>query len=62
MDRNRDVLENNPRIGRVYATWDRMSADKRAAYLGSAEEVLGGLEPAAPGWAREISEEPIKST
>lgn len=52
MDRNRDVLENNPRIGRAYAAWDRMSAEKRSDYLQSAEAVLDALEPAARDWAR----------
>ena len=50
--RNRERLETNPRIGRVYATWDRMDGAKRADYLASAEAVLDGLEPARPGWAR----------
>lgn len=52
MHRNRDRLEKNHRIGRVYATWDRMSDEKRGEYLASAEAVLAGLTPAAPGWAR----------
>ncbi|WP_375290550.1 cryptochrome/photolyase family protein [Qipengyuania sp.] len=52
MDRHRGKLESNPRIGRIYATWDRMDADKRQAYLDSAEEVLDALEPARAGWAR----------
>ncbi|MCT2558352.1 cryptochrome/photolyase family protein [Tsuneonella sp. YG55] len=53
MHRNRPALEKNHRIGRVYATWDRMSEDRRQDYLDSAEVVLDSLEPAAAGWARE---------
>ncbi|RDC59554.1 (6-4) photolyase [Alteripontixanthobacter maritimus] len=53
MVRNRDRLENNPRVGRVFSTWDRMSEERRAEYLDSAEAVLDGLEPAKAGWARD---------
>ncbi|WP_120715881.1 cryptochrome/photolyase family protein [Tsuneonella amylolytica] len=52
MDRNRAALEKNHRIGRIYSTWDRMSDDRRAEYLDSAEAILQGLEPAREGWAR----------
>jgi deoxyribodipyrimidine photolyase-related protein len=52
MVRNRRRLESNHRIGRIYATWDKMSEDKQAAYLESARKVLDSLEPASPGWAR----------
>ncbi|WP_156839308.1 cryptochrome/photolyase family protein [Novosphingobium aquimarinum] len=52
MDRHRERFENNPRISRVYATWDRMDADKRKAYLESAEAFLDSLKPAENGWAR----------
>jgi len=52
MVRNRDRLESNHRIGRIYATWDRMGADKQAEYLESAEKFLDSLVPAGKGWAR----------
>ena len=52
MQRNRRSLENNSRIGRIYANWDRMGEEKQQAYLDSAEDVLAELEPAAAGWAR----------
>ena len=52
MDRHRDRLENNSRIGRIYANWDRMGAERQREYLESAEAVLATLEPATPGWAR----------
>ena len=52
MVRNRERLQTNPRIGRLYGTWDRMAPDKQAEYLASAETVLSKLEPAHPGWAR----------
>lgn len=41
--RNRDKLGGNPRIGRAYSTWDRMSEDKQQAYLSSAAAVLDDL-------------------
>ncbi|MEL1249866.1 cryptochrome/photolyase family protein [Aurantiacibacter gilvus] len=53
MHRHRDRLEGNHRIGRIYATWDRMGEDKRREYLDSAEAFLDQLEPAAKGWARD---------
>ncbi len=53
MHRHRDKLESNHRIGRIYATWDRMGADKQQDYLDSAEAFLENLEPAAKGWARD---------
>ena len=53
MVRNRKSLENNNRVARVYATWDRMDADRRRDYLHSAKAVLDGLEPARSGWARD---------
>ena len=52
MDANRDRLESNHRIGRIYATWDRMGAEKQGEYLESAQEFLDTLEPARKGWAR----------
>ena len=52
MDRHRDKLESNHRIGRIYSNWDRMGEDKQAAHHETAEAFLNGLEPAAGGWAR----------
>ena len=52
MDRNRDRLESNHRIGRIYATWDRMGEAKQREYLESAEKFLDSLVPASKGWAR----------
>ena len=52
MARNRKRLENNPRIGQVYSTWDRMGEAKQREYLASAEAFLETLEPAREGWAR----------
>lgn len=53
MDRHRDRLKSNHRIGRIYSNWDRMGEDKQAEYLTSAEKFLDSLEPAREGWARE---------
>jgi deoxyribodipyrimidine photolyase-related protein len=52
MNANRDRLESNHRIGRIYATWDRMGEAKQREYLQSAEKFLDSLEPAREGWAR----------
>ena len=52
MDRNRERLENNHRIGRIYSTWDRMGEDKQREYLESAEKFLDTLTPASKDWAR----------
>ncbi|WP_394270238.1 cryptochrome/photolyase family protein [Qipengyuania sp.] len=52
MVRNREHLQANPRIGRAYSTWDRMTEARQRDYLESAEAVLATLEPASPGWAR----------
>ncbi len=52
MDRNRDRLQSNHRIGRIYSTWDRMGEEKRCEYLDSAENFLDSLLPASKGWAR----------
>ena len=52
MDRHRDRLESNHRIGRIYVNWDRMGADRQREYLDSAEAILASLEPARDGWAR----------
>jgi deoxyribodipyrimidine photolyase-related protein len=53
MDRHRDRLESNHRIGRIYSTWDRMDNDKRQDYLDTADAFLNTLIPADAGWARE---------
>ena len=52
MDRHRDRLEKNHRVGRIYSTWDRMGDDRKAEYLESAEAFLETLEPASREWAR----------
>ncbi len=52
MVRHRDRLAANPRISRIYGTWDRMELEKQREYLASAGAILDALEPAGPGWAR----------
>ncbi|WP_299193415.1 cryptochrome/photolyase family protein [uncultured Erythrobacter sp.] len=52
MDRHRDRLKSNHRVGRVYSTWDRMGDDKQRDYLESAQKFLDTLQPASKGWAR----------
>jgi len=53
MDRHRDKLESNHRIGRIYSNWDRMGDDKKQDYLESADKFLDSLQPASKGWARQ---------
>ncbi|KEO87671.1 deoxyribodipyrimidine photolyase [Erythrobacter sp. JL475] len=55
MDANRERLESNHRIGRIYATWDRMGEAKQREYLDSAEKFLDSLTPASKGWARNVN-------
>jgi deoxyribodipyrimidine photolyase-related protein len=55
LDRNADKLGRNPRLANPYATWRRMSEDKRVEYLASAEAFLQQLSGAEPGWARRES-------
>ncbi len=43
MDRHRERLSKNHRIGRIYANWDRMGEEKQRDYLESAEAVLKNL-------------------
>ncbi|MEE1877182.1 cryptochrome/photolyase family protein [Altererythrobacter litoralis] len=52
LDRHRDRLESNHRIGRIYATWDRMGEAKQREYLESAEKFLDSIVPASKEWAR----------
>ncbi len=44
LHRNRDKLGNNPRLGQVYRTWDRMDDDKKRDYLASAARYLDSLD------------------
>ena len=40
LDRHRDRFSNNPRMGNMYRTWDRMDADKRETVLAEAGAFL----------------------
>ncbi|MEM1411620.1 MAG: cryptochrome/photolyase family protein [Pseudomonadota bacterium] len=44
MNRHRERLVRNPRIGMIYRSWDRMAEDKREAVLASAEAILDSLD------------------
>ncbi|WP_265499865.1 cryptochrome/photolyase family protein [Paracoccus beibuensis] len=44
LDRHRDRFQQNPRIGRIYATWDRMDADRRDAALADARSFLARMD------------------
>ena len=52
LDRNREMLAGNMRIGRSYDTWDRFGAAKQAAVRDSAAAFLGALEAPEGPWAR----------
>jgi deoxyribodipyrimidine photolyase-related protein len=43
LDRNRNTLDGNPRLGPVYRTWDRMAEEKQQAYRDSADAFLKTL-------------------
>ena len=40
LDRHRDRFSNNPRMGNMYRTWDRMDADKRKTVLAEGDALL----------------------
>ena len=48
MVRHRDRFQSNPRIGRAYATWDRMDADKRRQIRSDAAAFLDRLDAGDP--------------
>ena len=43
LTRHRARFEGNPRMGRIYSTWDRMDGEKREAILREAEDFLSRL-------------------
>lgn len=43
MDRHRDRLEDNPRIGMIYRTWDKMHRDDRKAIIAQAKKNLSRI-------------------
>jgi deoxyribodipyrimidine photolyase-related protein len=52
--RNEAKLGRKMRLANPYATWRRMSDAQQQGYRASAEAFLETLEPARPGWAREV--------
>ena len=44
LDRHRETLGSNGRLKRSYSTWDKMSKDKRADYLETADTYLKDLD------------------
>ncbi|MEQ7873104.1 cryptochrome/photolyase family protein [Sphingomonas sp. ASV193] len=50
--RNEKALRGKARLRNPYATWERMSADKRDAYRASAKTFLKTLKPPEGRWAR----------
>lgn len=44
LDRHRGRFSGNPRMGQMYAVWDRMDGDKRETIVAEAEAWLGRME------------------
>ncbi|WP_340240259.1 cryptochrome/photolyase family protein [Sulfitobacter pontiacus] len=44
LDRHRGRFSNNPRMGNMYRTWDRMDADKRKTVLAEGDALLARLD------------------
>ena len=44
LDRHRSRFENNPRMGNMYRTWDRMDPDKRETIISEADTFLDALD------------------
>jgi len=44
LNRNRARLAGNPRMAQMYRVWDRMSEEKKAEYLKSAQDILSALQ------------------
>jgi len=44
MERNRKKLENNPRIGMIYRSWDRMPAENKTETLDQAQKYLEDID------------------
>ncbi|CRZ40403.1 DNA photolyase [Vibrio cholerae] len=44
MLKHRDRLANNPRIGMLYKTWDKMTSDSQQAILSTADAYLSQIE------------------
>ncbi|MEL7088875.1 MAG: cryptochrome/photolyase family protein, partial [Planctomycetota bacterium] len=47
LNRHRDRFSNNPRMGNMYRTWDRMDADRRETVLAEAKAFLERLDDGA---------------
>ncbi|MBW0145450.1 cryptochrome/photolyase family protein [Sphingomicrobium clamense] len=52
LDRHRDKLSSNHRLGRIYSNWDRMDDARRQEYRDSADAFLKTLTPPQEPWAR----------
>ncbi|MDX1715993.1 MAG: cryptochrome/photolyase family protein [Anderseniella sp.] len=50
--RNRGKLDGNPRMGQMFATWDRMGDDKKKQYRDSARAFLDALEWDDGSWTK----------
>jgi deoxyribodipyrimidine photolyase-related protein len=49
LDRHRDKLAGNPRMAQMYRTWEKMTVDKRAQLLSTANATLAKLDRGKPG-------------
>jgi deoxyribodipyrimidine photolyase-related protein len=46
MDRHREKLVNNPRLGMIYRTFDKMAPEKQARVAADASRFLAGFDKA----------------
>ncbi|MDA8855742.1 cryptochrome/photolyase family protein, partial [Alphaproteobacteria bacterium] len=46
LDRHREKLGNNPRLGMIYRTFDKMAPEKQAGVTADASRFLAGLDKA----------------
>tara|TARA_R100001369_G_scaffold28_1_gene83 strand:- start:2375 stop:3895 length:1521 start_codon:yes stop_codon:yes gene_type:complete len=48
LDRHRDLFKGNPRMGNMYAVWDRMDAAKRQTIITEGDDILARLDAGEP--------------
>jgi len=48
LDRHRDLFKGNPRMGNMYAVWDRMDTDKRQTIIAEGDDILARLDAGEP--------------
>jgi len=54
LDRHREKLGNNPRLGMIYRTFDKMAPEKQAGVSADASRFLAGFDKVGYGWQRTL--------